>query len=224
MTQCLQDSESVQAELQYTADVLATDAKNYHAWSHRQWLVQSASKWDGEITFVNGLLDQDARNNSAWNHRWFCISRGSSLAWTTETLLEEVSAVHHRVKSGPSLNEAAWNYLGGLLRAASDRKAAIDSASAHALITSAAQAALDAAATTAEQPASDAARSPPSNAHVVQAAALHVLRYKLETASDMEEHAGLSVEWLQCCEALAKQDVTRSRYWTALGKAPPAKV
>lgn len=27
-------------ELQFIADILSQDAKNYHAWQHRQWVIQ----------------------------------------------------------------------------------------------------------------------------------------------------------------------------------------
>ena len=30
------------------------DAKNYHAWTHRQWVVRTFELWDGELEFING--------------------------------------------------------------------------------------------------------------------------------------------------------------------------
>lgn len=27
-------------ELQFTSEILVQDAKNYHAWQHRQWVIQ----------------------------------------------------------------------------------------------------------------------------------------------------------------------------------------
>lgn len=41
-------------ELDYIAGVLKEDPKNYHAWSYRQWIVQSvndATTWEKEIGF-----------------------------------------------------------------------------------------------------------------------------------------------------------------------------
>lgn len=34
--------------------VFMQDAKNYHAWTHRQWLVRTFGLWDGEIEFLDG--------------------------------------------------------------------------------------------------------------------------------------------------------------------------
>lgn len=56
--------------------MLAKDAKNYHVWSYRQWLVRRFGLWaedSGELEAVEALLREDVRNNSAWNHRWFLV-------------------------------------------------------------------------------------------------------------------------------------------------------
>lgn len=51
------------------------DAKNYHVWSYRQWLVRRFELWDqGELEATEKLIDEDVRNNSAWNHRFFLVS------------------------------------------------------------------------------------------------------------------------------------------------------
>ena len=51
-----------------------SDAKNYHVWSYRQWLVRRFDLWDqGELGETERLIDEDLRNNSAWNHRWFVV-------------------------------------------------------------------------------------------------------------------------------------------------------
>ena len=42
------------AELNYIAKVLEEDAKNYHAWSYRQWIlmeVDDGPAWDQELKF-----------------------------------------------------------------------------------------------------------------------------------------------------------------------------
>ena len=58
------------------------DAKNYHTWSYRQWLLgyfggegesEGGDVWEGEIEFVDGMISKDVRNNSAWHHRFFVI-------------------------------------------------------------------------------------------------------------------------------------------------------
>jgi len=41
-------------EVQYVATVLEEDSKNYHAWSHRQWIVRTindATLWEKELEF-----------------------------------------------------------------------------------------------------------------------------------------------------------------------------
>lgn len=50
------------------------DAKNYHVWSYRQWLVRRFDLWEkGELESTEEMLKKDIRNNSAWNHRWFVV-------------------------------------------------------------------------------------------------------------------------------------------------------
>lgn len=54
--------------------MLDKDAKNYHVWSYRQWLVKKFDLWDaGELQECVRFLNHDIRNNSAWNHRWFVV-------------------------------------------------------------------------------------------------------------------------------------------------------
>jgi hypothetical protein len=61
-------------ELDFCLKQLLTDAKNLHAWSHRQWLVAYFGVWAGELAFIDKLIDDDLRNNSAWNHRFFVVT------------------------------------------------------------------------------------------------------------------------------------------------------
>ena len=59
------------------------DAKNYHTWSYRQWILGyfgaegegegDDNVWEGEIDFVDFMISKDVRNNSAWHHRFFVI-------------------------------------------------------------------------------------------------------------------------------------------------------
>lgn len=65
--------------------MFASDSKNYHVWSYRQWLVRQFNLWDEprEIADVDALIGQDVRNNSAWNHRYllrFAPRRGADAA------------------------------------------------------------------------------------------------------------------------------------------------
>lgn len=56
-----------------SAEALEADAKNYHAWAHRQVVVAAAGSWQQEMDYLEELLRQDVRNNSAWNQRAFVI-------------------------------------------------------------------------------------------------------------------------------------------------------
>ena len=67
-------------ELQFTESILQMDAKNYHAWSHRQWVLSTHNMWDKELDYVDRLLEEDLRNNSAWNHRYYVVSRSQDFS------------------------------------------------------------------------------------------------------------------------------------------------
>ena len=79
-------------ELDFIRKGLEADAKNYHTWSYRQWLLGTfggrganvtdaeggvedvdEDLWIGELDFVDTMLAQDVRNNSAWHHRFFVV-------------------------------------------------------------------------------------------------------------------------------------------------------
>lgn len=64
-------------ELVFLQSVLRADAKNYHTWSYRQWILahfnDEALLWPGERPYVEELLEEDVRNNSAWHHRFFVV-------------------------------------------------------------------------------------------------------------------------------------------------------
>ena len=101
-------------ELPFTAAILDMDAKNYHAWSHRQWAVRTFALWDGELEFTNGMLMEDFRNNSAWNHRWFTITRGDNGAALERGLVEAEMDLAYSYASRAPQNEAVCNYLRAL--------------------------------------------------------------------------------------------------------------
>lgn len=58
--------------------MLEQDAKNYHVWSYRQWLVKRFGLFDDEeeLRWTESMIESDVRNNSAWNHRWFLVVGG----------------------------------------------------------------------------------------------------------------------------------------------------
>lgn len=75
------------------ARMFEADAKNYHVWSYRQWLVRRFGLWDvGELAVVDGLLQADVRNNSAWNHRWFIVF-GRPAGADADTVQREIQCV-----------------------------------------------------------------------------------------------------------------------------------
>jgi protein farnesyltransferase/geranylgeranyltransferase type-1 subunit alpha len=56
-----------------TSEALDIDEKNYHAWAHRQVLVQMYGAWEQELAYVEAMINRDVRNNSAWNQRAFLL-------------------------------------------------------------------------------------------------------------------------------------------------------
>ena len=73
-----------QAEIDFLNEFLTSDemedAKNYHAWAHRQWVVRTYNLWQGEYGIIEELLDADVRNNSAWNQRYFVVSNTTDMS------------------------------------------------------------------------------------------------------------------------------------------------
>lgn len=66
-------TELIDQELEFMDEVFESDAKNYHGWSHKIWLIERFELW-GElrhIEFIETLLDNDVRNNSAWSFRYY---------------------------------------------------------------------------------------------------------------------------------------------------------
>eukprot|EP00586_Coscinodiscus_wailesii_P008772 CAMPEP_0172524178 /NCGR_PEP_ID=MMETSP1066-20121228/294051_1 /TAXON_ID=671091 /ORGANISM="Coscinodiscus wailesii, Strain CCMP2513" /LENGTH=222 /DNA_ID=CAMNT_0013307293 /DNA_START=556 /DNA_END=1224 /DNA_ORIENTATION=- len=108
-------------ELDYVSAVLDEDAKNYHAWSHRQWIITNSSTidcelWNDEKKYAHSLIVKDCRNNSAWNQRWFASHKGraktalslSDFCCEAEYALEGANVDPH--------NESPWRYLIGLFK------------------------------------------------------------------------------------------------------------
>ncbi|TFK38160.1 hypothetical protein BDQ12DRAFT_684064 [Crucibulum laeve] len=108
-------------ELEFIARSLGVDAKNYHTWSYRQWLLayfnDEDDLWRGELDFVDAMLTQDVRNNSAWHHRFFVVW-GCGVREGEEDrgriLKRELTYVKQNISLAPN-NPSAWNYLRGVL-------------------------------------------------------------------------------------------------------------
>lgn len=43
-------------ELAFTARALVGDSKNYHAWAHRQWVLETFKLWEHELTYTDELI------------------------------------------------------------------------------------------------------------------------------------------------------------------------
>ncbi len=114
-------------ELSFLAKMFARDAKNYHVWSYRQWLVRHFSLWDSELPYIETLLQEDVRNNSAWNHRWYVVfgrfetsevGNGKAVAGKDvdpEILEREIEYTKSSILLAPQ-NQSPWNYLRGILK------------------------------------------------------------------------------------------------------------
>ncbi|KAI0918370.1 hypothetical protein AcV5_002375 [Taiwanofungus camphoratus] len=109
------------AELDFISCALDTDAKNYHTWSYRQWLLAHFNDeerlWKGERGWAEELLERDVRNNSAWHHRFFVVW-GSGVRKDDENrhavLRRELTFTKEKIALAPN-NPSAWNYLRGVL-------------------------------------------------------------------------------------------------------------
>jgi len=104
---------------------LGDDSKNYHAWSHRQWIIRTLDNpelWSSEIEYSHSKVLSDPRNNSAWNQRWFALHEGkvSNVASKESSVLSFNKAKEeaHYALSGAKVdpyNESPWRYLIGVL-------------------------------------------------------------------------------------------------------------
>ncbi|CAB1337411.1 unnamed protein product [Coregonus sp. 'balchen'] len=101
-------------ELEFISEILSQDAKNYHAWQHRQWVLKEYKLWDSELEYVEQLLEDDVRNNSAWNQRHYVISHTTGYS-DPAILNREVQYSLKQIKKAPH-NESVWNYLKGILQ------------------------------------------------------------------------------------------------------------
>ena len=94
--------------------IFDSDCKNYHAWSHKIWLVERFEGWSDprHMEFVNRLLDDDVQNNSVWSYRHFLVMRGNE--FSNELVEKECKYAISRLSQNWR-NEAAWAYLRGML-------------------------------------------------------------------------------------------------------------
>jgi protein farnesyltransferase/geranylgeranyltransferase type-1 subunit alpha len=103
-------------ELTYLSRILSTDAKNYHTWAYRQWVLTyygdtHPNLWEHELIATDLLIEDDVRNNSAWHHRFFISFASGAQSDVTD---RELAFVKSKISLAPN-NLSAWNYLRGIL-------------------------------------------------------------------------------------------------------------
>ena len=119
---CLTEANEILQELfdnefEFLDRIFESDSKNYHAWSHRIWLVERFELW-GEprhIEFVENMLDRDVSNNSAWSFRYFLVMRKSKDMFSKSIVNMELRYVTNTRLPQNYKNEAVWSYMRGFL-------------------------------------------------------------------------------------------------------------
>jgi geranylgeranyl transferase type-2 subunit alpha len=71
------DSDLVQQQLRLVNTILDLDARNFHAWSYRQWLRKEFNLELEDIEYSEKLILKDFSNYSAWFLRSWAVDRGS---------------------------------------------------------------------------------------------------------------------------------------------------
>lgn len=122
--------EFAQKETEFMTRMLEEDAKNYHVWSYRSFLVRKLGLWkaagERERRLVEEMVDQDVRNNSAWSHRFFVVfsdpEQSTEGSGATEhdpkvpgaIVDREIAYALDKIRLAPQ-NQSPWNYLRGVL-------------------------------------------------------------------------------------------------------------
>ncbi|KAG1876401.1 hypothetical protein F4604DRAFT_1761388 [Suillus subluteus] len=91
----VQQTRNPGPELEFIANSLQVDMKNYHTWSYRH------------------MLESDVRNNSAWHHRFFVAFQSGVRNGDEDRdaiVRRELAFVKERIAIAPN-NASAWNYL-----------------------------------------------------------------------------------------------------------------
>ena len=112
--------DECEGEANFVEQMFEKDAKNYHVWSYRQWMVRRFGLWEkGELEFTEKLLEKDVRNNSAWNHRWYVINGreqdGVPGIMDEKIRDREIEFAKTAVAKVPH-NQCPWNYMRGIAR------------------------------------------------------------------------------------------------------------
>lgn len=131
-------------ELAFTAITIKDSRKNYQAWEHRRYCVETTGKLETEPEFVDVILQLDAKNYHAWAHRAWVVRRGfiqgeldvtdwyiqsdvrNNSAWNHRWLVVKATGMEGEVTYACKMaakaprNESVWNYLLALSRAQCD--------------------------------------------------------------------------------------------------------
>jgi len=102
-------------EMEFIKIVLEYDAKNYHAWAYRQWLMTRFNLFDeSELEYIDELLFEDIRNNSAWNQRMFYFNNRPTILLDADAE-NEINYAVAKIKRLPN-NKCPWVYLRGIIK------------------------------------------------------------------------------------------------------------
>jgi protein farnesyltransferase/geranylgeranyltransferase type-1 subunit alpha len=121
-------------ELPFLSQMLAKDAKNYHVWTYRVWMVKYFELWPTpenpgpELDFTHTLIQRDVMNNSAWSHRYtvqfdrdkldpnftFDAKNVPDKVWE-----REISVAQKCINYMPQ-NQSPWWYLRGVVEKKGD--------------------------------------------------------------------------------------------------------
>jgi len=102
-------------EMEFLKLIFEYDAKNYHTWAYRQWLMTRFNLFDkSELEYIDELLNLDIRNNSAWNQRMFYYNNRPSILLDSDAE-EEINYAIEKIKILPN-NKCPYAYLKGIIK------------------------------------------------------------------------------------------------------------
>lgn len=111
------------AEQEFLNTIFSSDSKNYHAWSHKIWMIERYELWSdpAHLEFIERMLDNDVENNSVWSFRYFIKMRTldrqerQGKGTGVSALEQECGYMLDQRLSMSFFNEAAWAYLRGFI-------------------------------------------------------------------------------------------------------------